>query len=244
MAFYAVSDCHHMDEHEAIVLRAGLRTPRSAGIAGVVFSLLLASVLLLIGFAAPSGGPNGGGWLIARDRQPSVVVALNLVPFAGIAFLWFIGVIRDNVGDREDRFFATVFLGSGLLFVAMLFVGAAIAGGLLADTSIPAGQTASSELWDLQRRITFTIINVYAIRMGAVFILSTTMIGVRTHTIPRWLAVVGFVASAILLFGFTISPLLNLVMPVWAFVLSADILVKNRTVDEPTASTSTLPDDG
>ena len=137
-----------------------------------------------------------------------------------------------------------MFLGSGLLFVGMLFVGAAIAGGLLADPSIRAGQAASTELWALQRRITLTIINVYAIRMGAVFILSTTMIGVRTRTIPRWLAVVGFVAAAILLFGVTISPLLNLVMPVWAFILSADILVKSRTVDEPTVSTSTLPNDG
>ena len=99
-------------------------------------------------------------------------------------------------------------------FVAMLFVGAAIAGGLLADTSIPAGQAASTELWALQRRITFTIINVYAIRRALlVFILSTTMIGVRTRTIPRWLAVVGFVAPAIILFGVTISPLLNLVCP-------------------------------
>jgi len=229
MTLRTVPDCHHMDDHEATVLRASLRTPRAAGVAGIVFSLLLASVLLLIRFAVSSGGSNGEGWLIARDRQPSVVVALNLVPFAGIAFLWFIGVIRDNVGNREDRFFATVFLGSGLLFVAMLFVGAAIAGGLLADTSIPAGQAASSELWALQRRITFTIINVYAIRMGAVFILSTTMIGVRTRTIPRWLAVVGFVASVILLFGVNISPLLNLVMPVWAFVLSAYLLVRSRT---------------
>ena len=244
MTLRTVPDCRLMDEHEATVLRASLRTPRAAGIAGIVFSLLLASVLLLIRFSTPSGGSNGDSWLIDRGRQPSVVIALNLVPFAGIAFLWFIGVIRDNVGDREDRFFATVFLGSGLLFVGMLFVGAAIAGGLLADPSIRAGQAASTELWALQRRITLTIINVYAIRMGAVFILSTTMIGVRTRTIPRWLAVVGFVAAAILLFGVTISPLLNLVMPVWAFILSADILVKSRTVDEPTVSTSTLPNDG
>ena len=61
-----------------------------------------------------------------------MAVALNLIPFAGIAFLWFVGVVRDRVGEREDRFFATVFLGSGLLFVAMLFVGAAVAGGLIA----------------------------------------------------------------------------------------------------------------
>jgi len=230
-----------MDGHEATALRASLRTPRAAGIAGIVFSLLLASVLLLIRFAAPSGGPNADSWLLDHGRDRSVVIALNLVPFAGIAFLWFIGVIRDNVGDREDRFFATVFLGSGLLFVGMLFVGAAIAGGLLAEPSIRAEQAASSELWDLQRRITLTIINVYAIRMGAVFILSTTMIGLRTRTIPRWLVVVGFVAAAILLFGVTISPLLNLVMPVWAFVLSADILIKSRAVDEQIVPTPTRP---
>ena len=55
-----------------------------------------------------------------------------MVPFAGIAFLWFIGVVRDRIGEREDKFFATVFLGSGLLFVAMLFAAAAVLGGLIA----------------------------------------------------------------------------------------------------------------
>ena len=52
--------------------------------------------------------------------------SLQLVPFAGIAFLWFIGVVRDQLGDVEDRLFSTVFLGSGLLFLAMLFAGAAV----------------------------------------------------------------------------------------------------------------------
>ena len=58
-------------------------------------------------------------------------LALELVPFSGIAFLWFIGVIRSRLGHREDKLFATVFLGSGLLFVAMLFAGAAGIGALL-----------------------------------------------------------------------------------------------------------------
>jgi hypothetical protein len=61
------------------------------------------------------------------------------VPFAGIAFLWFIGVIRDRLGDHEDRFFASVFLGSGLIFLATVFVAMAIAGALLAGAS--AGDT-------------------------------------------------------------------------------------------------------
>ena len=50
-----------------------------------------------------------------------MTLALNIIPFAGIAFLWFMGVLRDRFGQQEDRFFATVFLGSGLLFLAMLF---------------------------------------------------------------------------------------------------------------------------
>ena len=67
-----------------------------------------------------------------------MALALNLVPFAGIAFLWFIGVLRDRLGEREDRFFATVFLGSGLLFLAMLFISAAVAGGIIiAHTADP-----------------------------------------------------------------------------------------------------------
>ena len=60
-----------------------------------------------------------------------VSIALHLLPFAGIAFLWFVGVVRDRLGENEDRFFATVFLGSGLLFVAMLFCAGALAAGLL-----------------------------------------------------------------------------------------------------------------
>ena len=64
------------------------------------------------------------------------------MPFSGIAFLWFIAVVRHLIGDREDRFFATVFLGSGLLFVAMLFIAAGVGGALLAavkfqDSPVP-----------------------------------------------------------------------------------------------------------
>src|SRR6516165_10479030 len=108
-----------------------LRTPRAAAIAGVLFALLLAATLALIRLATPSDAGEVGAWLNDPSRKRMIVLALNLVPFAGIAFVWFIGVVRDRIGQREDRFFATVFLGSGLLFVAMLFVGAA-GGGLIA----------------------------------------------------------------------------------------------------------------
>jgi hypothetical protein len=72
--------------------------------------------------------PTYGGWLTDPDRRNAVRVALNLVPFAGIAFLWFVGVIRSRLGAQEDQFLATVLLGSGLLFVACLFGAAALVG--------------------------------------------------------------------------------------------------------------------
>ena len=123
-------------------LRAGstLRTPRAAAVAGIIFSLLLIAALVLLRVSVPANPAVPGSWLTDSHRRAGVAIALNLFPFAGIAFLWFIGVLRDRIGEREDRFFATVFLGSGLLFVAMIFAAAAIAGGLIADeSSTPPG---------------------------------------------------------------------------------------------------------
>ncbi len=109
---------------------AGLKTPKAAAIAGVVFSLLTLASFGLLWSAIPADPQASGAWVAANASV--IQLALNLLPFAGIAFLWFIGVIRDQLGQREDRFFATVFLGSGLLFLGMLFVAAAVVGAMLA----------------------------------------------------------------------------------------------------------------
>jgi hypothetical protein len=40
-------------------------------------------------------------------------------------------VLRDRIGLLEDRLLATVFLGSGLMFVALLFIAVAVSRGML-----------------------------------------------------------------------------------------------------------------
>ena len=150
-----------------------------------------------------------------------MAIGLNLVPFAGIAFLWFIGVIRDRVGEREDRFFASVFLGSGLLFVAMLFAAAAVSGGLIADAV--SGRPDTSTL-ALARNVTSSLLNVYSMRMAAVFTLSTVTIARRTQIVSRWLTVAGLAAALVLIIGIGISPWVELVFPAWILALSVDIL--------------------
>ena len=151
-------------------------------------------------------------------------VGLNLVPFAGIAFLWFIGVVRDRIGRLEDRFFATVFLGSGLLFVAMFFAAAALAGGLLGAAASHASGAPGSDTLALGRSTSSLLLNVYAMRMAAVFTLTTVTIGRQTRFIGRWLCGAGLVAAAVLLVGVGFSAWLELLFPAWILALSIDIL--------------------
>src|ERR1700750_878833 len=115
------------------VTRATLRTPKAAAIAGLVFSVLLIAIFLALHLVVPADPREPGAWLVSHAKL--VAWAVNLVPVAGIAFLWFIGVLRDRLGQQEDRFFATVFFGSALLFMAMIFVAAAILGALLLMSS-------------------------------------------------------------------------------------------------------------
>jgi hypothetical protein len=221
-------------------LQAGspLRTPRAAAVAGILFSVLLITALVLLRVSVPADPRVPGTWLSDSGRRRAVVVALNLVPFAGIAFLWLIGVLRDRIGEREDRFFATVFLGSGLLFVAMLFVAAAMAGGLFAEAGRPSGPP-SPDASALSRDVTALLVNVYSMRMAAVFTLTTVTIARRTEIVSRWLTVAGIVAALVLLVGVGFSPWVELLFPAWILALSVDIIVAGRKVSLP--STGTAP---
>ena len=151
-----------------------------------------------------------------------MAIGLNLIPFAGIAFLWFIGVLRDRIGAHEDRFFATVFLGSGLLFVGMMFVAAAVAGGLIAEMSSSAPPGADTLA--LGRNVTSLLLNVYSMRMAAVFTLTTVTIARRTKIVSRWLIVAGLATALVLLVGVGISPWAELLFPAWILAISIEIL--------------------
>ena len=170
-----------------------------------------------------------------RDDGSTVEIGLNLIPFAGIAFLWFIGVIRDRVGEREDRFFATVFLGSGLLFVAMLFVAAAVAGGLFVVASQSSGPPGADTL-ALGRDATAILVNVYSMRMAAVFTLTTVTIARRTEIVSRWITVAGIVVALVLLVGIGISTWVELLFPAWILALSVDIFAADRAAGRSVAS--------
>ena len=202
-----------------------IRTPRSAALAGVVFSILFAVALILLRTAVPSDPDEAGAWLTDSFRRNSVLLALALIPFAGLAFLWFVGVVRDRIGVAEDRFFATVFLGSGVLFVAMLFVAGAVAAALVASAGDSSQTLVSSGVWQFGRRATYELLDVYAMRMAAVFTIATSTILLRLRLAPRWLVVSGYAVGFLLLIASGVLDWIELAFPAWVLALSLHVLV-------------------
>jgi hypothetical protein len=211
------------DVVEAAEIR--LRTPRSAAAAGIVFSVLLGTSYVLIRLSIPADPSDPSLWL--ETRRGTVTFALALIPFAGIAFLWFIGVIRDRIGDLEDRFFSTVFFGSGLLFLAMTFVAAAIGGGMLSTYAIEPTDMVDSGLYSFSRNTMYRIANFYAIKMASVFMVSLGTIWMRTRTMPRVLAIITYAMALVMMVSVSYSLWIVAIFPVWVMIISIYILTGN-----------------
>jgi MFS family permease len=212
---------------QVALTRQALKTPRAAAVAGIIFAVLFTTSLVLIRLAFPEDlrGTNIATWL--QGNTTTISLALTLVPFAGIAFLWFMGVVRDRLGTLEDQFFSTVFFGSGLLFLAMIFASAAIAGGIIASYAIEADTLTKSGVITLGRAIMYTITNVYAIRMAGVFMISLATIWIRTRLMPRVFVYLTYPLALVLLVSSNLSLWLILVFPAWVFVISMFILIES-----------------
>jgi hypothetical protein len=208
-----------------------LRTPRAAGVAGLLFCILFVLALLLLQAKPPTGANAEGivAWYRQRVSGSSTLIGLYLIPFAGIAFLWFIAVVRSRIGEREDRFFSTVFLGSGLLFVAMVFAAAAVSASLVAGARFQAALAPTAATILSTRSLAYSLLFVYAIRMAGVFMIATSSIALRTTAFPRWIAVTGYVIAAILLLSVRFYDLLILLFPAWVAVVSVEVLVRARS---------------
>ena len=212
-------------EEEKDAIRAGLKAPRAGAIAGIVFSILLIISLVLIRLSVPDSPRDPGTWL--SQSVKSIRLAMPLLPFAGIAFLWFMGVLRDRMGAQEDRFLATVFLGSGLLFLALTFASSAVTGGfLMAYEAIP-GKLIDSGTYAFARTLAYELVNTYGLRMAGVFMLSTCTIALRIGIFPRWMAFLGYVLALFLLLSIGRFGWAPLVFPAWTLMISVYVLFAN-----------------
>jgi hypothetical protein len=201
-------------------LAARFRTRRSAAIAGIFFGVLLLTAMIMLRIALSEGGLD----TLGADAQQRTLIrlGLSLVPFAGIAFLWFIGVVREQLGETEDRLFSTVFIGSGLLFLAMLFTGAATSTSLLV---MAGGANVDASVLLYGQNTAQGLISVYAMRMAAVFTISVSTVGIRTAGLPRWVSYLGYAIALVLLIAAAQQRWTQLVFPSWVLLVSVVILV-------------------
>jgi len=206
-----------------------LVTPRAAAVAGVLFAVLLGTSTVLLRMSVPPLDADSGEWIAANEYR--IDLALWLIPFAGIAFLWFIAVARERLGRFEDQFFSTVFIGSGLLFLAMMFAAAAGAGAIVAAAANDPEGFASSTTYTYARQAVTQILAVYALRMAAIFQLSQASLWLRTRVMPRWMALVTIVVALLLLFVFTQAWWVVLVFPAWVLLVSVYILIARSATD-------------
>jgi hypothetical protein len=215
----------------ATFTRAGLKTPNAAAVAGLLFSVLLIAAFALARISVPADPLEPGSWL--RTDANTVALAINLVPFAGIAFLWFIGVLRDRLGELEDRFFATVFFGSGLLFLGMLFIASVVLDGVLMAFAAKPEEMIGSATFQFARAAVYATVNVYMVKMASVFMITTSTIALYTAIAPRWLAIFGYALALMLLFGSYYISWSFFIFPLWVFLLSVCILAENYRQTPP-----------
>ena len=207
-----------LDEERLVV-----RSPRSAAIAGLLFAILFSVSVIILKLSITGAGKDTGEWL--ANRAGWVSFAVGLMPFAGIFFLWFMGVVRARLGRFEDQFFSTVFQGSGLIFLAMVFVASGIAGAIIAGYARDPNGFPGSSAYYVARDLITQIFGIYAMRMAAVFLISQATLWLRTKVMPRWLIFLTYPLALVLLFVFTRSFWIILVFPAWVFLVSTYIMI-------------------
>jgi hypothetical protein len=168
-----------------------------------------------------------------RDAAPRrlIVVGLYLMPFAGIAFVWFSSALRMWIGGvtsrREDVLLSNVQLVSGIIYVALFFAAAAAAAAQAASveySSAPVDGFAARQLPVLGN----TLLYVFAMRMAAMFIFATSNIGRTAGFLPMWFVIVGFVVGLFLLLSATFNQLLILAFPIWILALVVIMMLHAR----------------
>jgi len=198
------------------------QVPRAAAAAGVAFGLLFGTALVLVRMSIPGSIAERGGWL--DDPGGTLRLAMHLLAWGGIAFLWFIGAVRTHIGAREDRFLASVYFGSGVLFLAMSFAAGAATQALLAAHEQYGERFFDSGTFAFGGRLTYELTYTYALRMAGVFMFSLATLCHRTGALPRPFIWGTWALSALLVLGLTQTLWAALLFPLWVLGLSLYLL--------------------
>jgi hypothetical protein len=199
------------------------RTPHVAAIAGILFSILFSCCIVLVQLAMPPNITDFNAW--TDSKRSLISLSMGLMPLAGLAFLWFVGVVRDRLGIFEDQFFGAVFQGSGLLFLAMTFCSFAIGAGMLSAHNIGGVQVVTPDIYLVGRSISSQLFNTYALKMAAVFMFSLSTLWLNTGVMPRAVCFFTYAMAIALFVSLNINLWMVLFFPAWVFCISVYVLI-------------------
>jgi uncharacterized membrane protein len=219
--------------------RSRLASIEAAAIAGIICAIGWS--LSLRGLLSAPGIGAADREIAEYYRDPSnstaALVWLQLLVFSTIAFLWFVGVVRGRIGDREPKLFGTVFLGASILLAALLFLGATLlaAPAVLVAVGDEAPDPGSTSLL---RAAAAVVLSVFLPRVATLVMFSTASLGRATGGLPRWLVVVTFAIGLFELVNVTLSPPTIFLVPAWIALVSVVLLVRHPPhafeLDDPT----------
>lgn len=209
---------------------ARLRSVEAAALAGLLHAVLYVVAISILR-QAPSpirGDPFDQDWYLQTGNQRLMITGLNLLVLSTIAFLWFIAVIRRRVGDREERFFGTVFLSSALLLAGLWLVGAMVYTTPVFAAYVFGHEPTGGDIAMWHGAAVATLLVLVA-RLQAVFILTATTVVRLAGTFPRWVVLVGYTTGLFLMFVPVPNALLHWVFPGWVALISALALIRSAT---------------
>ncbi len=177
-------------------------------------------------------GPNSEitAWYSDAANRASLTTGLSLSIVSAVSFLWFVAVIRRRVGDREDRFFATVFLGSGVLLTGVMLTGTAALASLAVTIDLADGRVPDASTLAVMSGFGNTLLLVVLLRIQAVFVVSTSTLALRSSAFSRWLSYLGYGIALVMFFMPILTDPAGLAFPIWVAILSIALLVRQSDI--------------
>jgi hypothetical protein len=207
--------------------RRRLVSIEAAAIAGIVcavgWTLALRGLL-----SAPGMGASDveiAQYYAESSNGTTAIVWLQVLVVSTIAFLWFVGVVRGRLGDREPRLFGTVFFGSSILLAALVFAGAALLSA--PAVLLTVGERAPDpDVVAVTRAGAAVVLSVFAPRIATLVMFSTAGLGRATGALPTWLVRLTYVVGVVELVNVSIATPTVYVMPAWIALVSIVLLVR------------------
>jgi hypothetical protein len=137
------------------------------------------------------------------------------------------GVMRDLLGELEDKFLSTVSLSSGIIMVALTFVWAATYGAIFSTYQLVGDTLTDLNIFIYATAFNNELIGNYLLRMGGVYMLSSSMLWIRTKVVPRWLSIVTIIVAVPFLLFAKELVWARVLGPAWAMMVSIFILILN-----------------